>query len=104
MEKRPVTRLALHLMQADIRQTELADLAGIQRPTVNQIVRGQRVPTPDQRRRIAAALGMDMSTVFDSLTERGDDDRAAVDAVKQWFAGAEGELFISRLARAVLRS
>lgn len=104
MEKRPVTRLALHLMQADIRQTELADLAGIQRPTVNQIVRGQRVPTPDQRRRIASALGMDMSTVFEPLTERGDDDRVVVDAIKQWLAGAEGELFLGRLARAVLRT
>lgn len=57
-------KLATEIMRKDWTQTSLAKEAGVSRVTVNSIVSGRKC-TDDTGRRIAKALGVDVSEIIE---------------------------------------
>jgi len=63
--KRPLLRIARIL--TGLSQVRLGEATGIAAETISRIETGERDPTPEQARRIAAAFGMPTSNVFPEL-------------------------------------
>ncbi len=59
-------KLKLQISQSGKRQYEVARLAGLNETELSQIVRERRSPTPEERRRIAAALAVAEPDLFGS--------------------------------------
>jgi transcriptional regulator with XRE-family HTH domain len=57
-------KLKVQIAQSGKRQYEVARLAGLNETELSQIVRERRPPTPEERRRIAAALAVAEPELF----------------------------------------
>ena len=51
-------------LQADLRQRDIADRAGMTEPAFSRTVAGRRAATDDERRDIAKAIGLPVSFLF----------------------------------------
>lgn len=57
-------KLKIAIMRAATSQYELAATVGISETRLSRICRGRAVPTDDEQRRIAAALGQSIEDLF----------------------------------------
>jgi len=57
-------KLKTYLAQTGRRQYQIAREAGLTENELSRIVRGRRSPTPDERRRLAVALGVAEPDIF----------------------------------------
>ena len=57
-------KLKAYLAQTGRRQYQIAREAGLTENELSRIVRGRRSPTPDERRRLAVALGVAEPDIF----------------------------------------
>jgi len=57
------------LLRAGVPQYEIARRAGLDETALSRIVRGRRVPSADERGRLAAVLGVPESLLFGSQPE-----------------------------------
>jgi transcriptional regulator with XRE-family HTH domain len=68
--RRRVILLREYREAAGLSQQELADLAGVQRESISRLETGRRAPQNNKaQRRIAAALGIDISQVAPEIEE-----------------------------------
>jgi transcriptional regulator with XRE-family HTH domain len=62
--------LKLQLWMSGLRQNRLAKMLDMDETTLSKIVNGFRQPTPEMRGRIASALKSDERWLFQTITER----------------------------------
>ena len=68
-ERRPRVRIRTkqvyeRLEQLNMSQNKLADLAGLTSGYISMLLTGKRSASPDSRRRIQQALGVDFNAIF----------------------------------------
>lgn len=69
-ERRPRVRIRTkevygRLEQLNMSQNRLADLAGLTSGYISMLLTGKRFASPDTRRRIQQALGVDFNAIFE---------------------------------------
>ncbi|GAB6193138.1 helix-turn-helix transcriptional regulator [Desulfocastanea catecholica] len=57
-------KINIEMAKANMTQGRLASLAGIPRPTLNQIISGRINPTEEEKRMIAEALNNSVEEIF----------------------------------------
>ncbi len=93
-----LSRLHLHLLREGLSQVQLAELSGVPREWINRYINGSAQPGPERRRRIAAALGVEESELFEPLSETAA-TRAAIGRLGEWLDSPEGQLVAGRVVR-----
>jgi predicted transcriptional regulator len=101
MAKRTLTRLYKLSWERDITATQLAQEATIERSRVARISSGQLQPTPDEKRRLAEALGESVQKVFPDWEEESDLTRIVKGAVVDFVNSKEGDLVVSRMCEII---
>ena len=60
------TKLKLEIVRSGKRQYEIAHRAGLNETELSRIIRGRRLPTPEERQRLATALDLAERDLFDA--------------------------------------
>lgn len=64
MKTKKIIKINIEMAKANMTQGRLASLAGVPRPTLNQIISGRINPTDIEKSKIAKALNLSVDTLF----------------------------------------
>lgn len=95
---RRCTKLYAYLVSHGLRQAQVAALSGVSLTKLSRIARGVNVPSTEEQRAIAGALGLPVEQLFDPLAGL-EPDAAAVEKLCAFLRGPEGKLMVARLVK-----